>query len=114
MQHIMKNDTIYPTKESIMKEARDNAKRFGMDRVSDALKTFLNDLGYYQDDIRKSGFQYLQQILDNGYTEGLPGLIDIQDTQINALDVEEYHSWVNNCDILRAVKGAIRYLEEVV
>jgi len=94
---------------AIMREARNAAKRYTKELVSQHLKYCLDSIGYYQEDTRKSGFQYLDQILKSEFTDGLPRPMSTSKREIRALSVEDFYAWCNNVQIIGAVKEAIRY-----
>jgi hypothetical protein len=100
-----------PSRESIMKEARDAARRYGQDNVSNMLKVSLNDIGYYQEDLRRSGFQYLDKVLKDEFTEGMPGPMPYTHKVVKRMDIDEYYAWYNNIQIARAVNQAILWAE---
>ena len=100
-------DSQYPSKTALMKSMRDASRRFGMDPISAGIKLHLNSIGYRQDDIHQSGFQYLSEVLNDNFTEGLPGLMAPYSVTIESLSVEEFSNWYTNCDIVLALKHTL-------
>jgi len=100
-----------PSKESIMKEARDAARRLGQENMSTMLRVSLNDIGYTQTTTHQSGFQYLDKVLKSDFTEGLPGPRAYTHRTIKRLDIDDYYAWYTNIEIARCVKQAIVWAE---
>lgn len=106
-------DVDNPTKVAIMKDAREASRKYTMDKVSQMLITCLIDVGYHPDDSNKSGFQFLEEVLNECFTDGLPGVSANYFKQLQRLDVEQFYAWLLNLDIMRAVNQALLYAERV-
>lgn len=102
------------TKESLINEVRDMAKQVGQDNMSGMLKLVLRQLGHEQADTSKSGYHFLQVVLNDCFVDGLPGPIYLGDPSLQKLDTHDYFQWNTNIDLIRGVKQAILWAKSAV
>jgi len=105
-----------PTRASIRQDALECGRRNGRELVDRLLFIHLNDIGFFQENEKQSGFQYLTDVLESCFTDGLPDPhnIGIEEMEtIDTLETDDFVRWRVNLDIIRAVKSAIDLADEL-